>query len=280
MKKKTLGVTVAVVLGALATATAALAATVVVHPGNEDGWTTQHAMCGIAATGSQTFENGPATPPAGSGSREFRTGADGDSFETYRNSNHAGTRLDDLTALSYSTYVESADSGQAPYLNLLIDWDNNGTVDDQIFFEPVYQNGSYGTPNQGAVTVGTWQTWNALEGAWWSLSGGGSDFQPLSSYIALHPDATLVNSLTGLGGLRVAVGCGGAVWANFVGNADAITIGTAAGSTTYDFEFAAPFVVATSAAQCKNGGWQTVRRSDGSSFKNQGDCIKYVNTGK
>lgn len=31
---------------------------------------------------------------------------------------------------------------------------------------------------------------------------------------------------------------------------------------------------------CKNDGWQARTRADGSSFKNQGDCIQYVNTGK
>jgi hypothetical protein len=38
--------------------------------------------------------------------------------------------------------------------------------------------------------------------------------------------------------------------------------------------------VPTTAAQCKNGGWMTSTRPDGSTFKNQGDCIQYVNTGK
>jgi len=32
--------------------------------------------------------------------------------------------------------------------------------------------------------------------------------------------------------------------------------------------------------QCKNGGWQSLSRADGTTFKNQGDCIQYVNTGK
>ena len=31
---------------------------------------------------------------------------------------------------------------------------------------------------------------------------------------------------------------------------------------------------------CKNGGWASLTRPDGSPFKNQGDCIQYVNTGK
>jgi len=41
----------------------------------------------------------------------------------------------------------------------------------------------------------------------------------------------------------------------------------------------APPVPATQ-DDCKNGGWQSRARADGSSFKNQGDCIQYVNTGK
>ena len=32
--------------------------------------------------------------------------------------------------------------------------------------------------------------------------------------------------------------------------------------------------------KCKKGGWMDLTRADGSSFKNQGDCIQYVNTGK
>ena len=31
---------------------------------------------------------------------------------------------------------------------------------------------------------------------------------------------------------------------------------------------------------CQAGGWNVLRRMDGSFFKNQGDCIQYVNTGK
>jgi hypothetical protein len=38
--------------------------------------------------------------------------------------------------------------------------------------------------------------------------------------------------------------------------------------------------VAASKNDCKNGGWKSVFRADGSAFKNQGDCIQYVNTGR
>jgi hypothetical protein len=36
----------------------------------------------------------------------------------------------------------------------------------------------------------------------------------------------------------------------------------------------------TSQNDCKKNGWQTHYRANGSPFKNQGDCIQYVNTGK
>lgn len=39
-------------------------------------------------------------------------------------------------------------------------------------------------------------------------------------------------------------------------------------------------VVPEDKAQCKKGGWQSLFRHDGSVFKNQGLCIRYVNTGK
>ena len=38
--------------------------------------------------------------------------------------------------------------------------------------------------------------------------------------------------------------------------------------------------IATNKNQCKNGGWQMFVRANGTRFKNQGDCIQYVNTGK
>jgi hypothetical protein len=37
---------------------------------------------------------------------------------------------------------------------------------------------------------------------------------------------------------------------------------------------------ATNKDQCKDGGWQFLFRANGTGFKNQGDCIQYVNTGK
>ena len=36
----------------------------------------------------------------------------------------------------------------------------------------------------------------------------------------------------------------------------------------------------TDKGQCKKGGWELVTNGNGEAFKNQGQCVKYVNTGK
>jgi len=69
-------------------------------------------------------------------------------------------------------------------------------------------------------------------------------------------------------------------WANgFTGQLDGLRIELFDGSVA-NINFEAVNQVATSRDACKNGGWKTLSRSDFSLFKNQGDCIQYVNTGK
>jgi hypothetical protein len=47
-----------------------------------------------------------------------------------------------------------------------------------------------------------------------------------------------------------------------------------------DFRFTPPFTVPTTKDECKDGGWEHLSHADGSPFRNQGDCVSYVNTGK
>jgi hypothetical protein len=224
-------IAIGAVLTALALAAVAAAATVVVAPGHLDGWAVNSDTCGAATTGSVSFVNGPATPPAGSGSVQFAVGANGDSYPTVRQNDYNGVKLSTLTAFDYSTYVSHAGTGgQAPYIDLYVDNNNDGIRDDILTFEPIYQ---------GTVTLNTWQHWDALHGMWWSdAMGGPPPLFTLSTYFASHPDARILN--VGGGGVILAAGCGGAAWASFVGNADKLTIGVSGTSTTYDFEATAP----------------------------------------
>ena len=56
------------------------------------------------------------------------------------------------------------------------------------------------------------------------------------------------------------------------GYLDKVVVNLTGGSTTFNFD--------PSMDSCKNGGWQTQTRPDGSTFKNQGDCVSYTNTGR
>lgn len=229
---------------------ASAATMVVVSPANMDGWAIQDTTCGATNTGTIDFVNGPATPPRGVGSARFTIGSDGDTFETLRNSNYNGVRLDAISSLTYSTYVSAWTGAQVPYLNLLIDTDANGTIDDQLFFEPAYQQAGYGVPNQGPPALNTWQTWDARSGGWWSLNAGtfGPPLVTLAQYQQANPLARIVNTASGAGGVRIATGCGGAAWVNFVGNADNFTIGVNGIETTYDFDPVADLAIAKSAS--------------------------------
>jgi hypothetical protein len=235
---------VSVAVAAFALAGVAAAATVVVSPGHLDGFTVNNDTCGAATTGSVDFVTGPATPPAGSGSVKLTVGSNGDSYPTLRQGDYNGTALTSLTAFAYSTYVTHfGTGGQAPYIDLKVDTTGDGVADDTLTFEPIYQTGGYSgdvVPNQGTVTLNMWQPWDALYGGWWSDNAGtsGPPLVTLAHYAALHAGAKIVNTSTG--GVRLAAGCGGAAWVDFVGYADALTIGVNGSSTTYNFEASQP----------------------------------------
>lgn len=277
------------IAGSIATATS----TVVVTPTNLNGWEISNYDAATAtASGNTTtsgthgeFVNGPATPPAGVGSFHQAIGTDGNDAQRIRTSNYNGALLSTLTDISYSTYVTNPNNtAQATYIQLFVDLNGDGGTDDILFFEPVYQSGLYTTlpysssvPNQcginsACVTPNTWQTWDADAGGWWSLneSAGGPPLTTLASYAAQHPGAKLITSSAAF---RLTAGFGGPTWNSFDGNVDKVTIN----GTTFDFELRA---TASFAGQCKNGGWQTLQRQNGTTFKNQGDCISYTNNGK
>jgi hypothetical protein len=234
------------IIALVCTAGLAIAATIQisVSPGNLDGWT-------AAATGSSSlnFVNGPATPPCGTGSAEFRIDPSGSTQATLTNGAYNATKLNDLTALSYNTFVTTnnggspTNGGQAVFIVLTIDTDGNGSIDDSIFFEPRFQDTAHFPSNpQGPLALATWQSWDALHGGWWSEHGLGgatqSSLKSLSAYLTAQPNARIVNSSTGTGGVQLVAGRGGAGdWGNFVGNADCFTIGVSGhDTTTFNFE--------------------------------------------
>jgi hypothetical protein len=220
-----------------------------------------------------TFEAGPAAPPAGSGSLELQTPTAADKVSLF-NFDHVGTPLSSVNAIGYATYRDPASTGPAhlvPSINIQVDV--NGDAEGgftTLVFEPVYNTG------QGAVVPGEWQTWDAYAGGsaiWWStreIPGvcAADCFVTWDTIVASNPDAVIV------GGFGVNQGSGNA---GVVANADALTLGYDDQCVTYDLEL---FRVAPSADACKDGGWRTLARADGSAFRNQGDCVSYAQTGQ
>jgi PEP-CTERM motif len=223
--------------------TSAAHAAVVVSPSNMDGWafyktdTNVTYGAGDATTG---MVNGPATPPLGTGSAHFNTGSDGFQSAQLRLSTWSGTAIADLTSLSYSTYATSWNGQQIPFLNLYL---SNG---DKLWFEPDYSSAGAGNGNlnpQADPALNTWQTWDALNGMWYTDngaagSGPGSNAKTWATIVAAEgAGVTIVNDAGngGIGGIRIASGfaSSGDV---FDANVDNFTIGTSAGTTTYDFE--------------------------------------------
>jgi hypothetical protein len=262
-----------------------LAATnvVTVTPGNMQGWFFVNDQTDSLATATGSMVSGPASPPLGTGSAHLTlttaTGpaADGQALRLVA---YQGTYLRDITALQYSTYRASNDPGNNLAIALQFDIDNdldsttipNNTYQGRLVFEP-YQS----TP--GTVVQNTWQTWSPMAGRWWGSGSGPS--RPISNTCPQSSPCTWTKILEDFpnAGIHATFGTvvlkAGSGWPGFNGNVDALTIGTSANTTTYNFE---PTIgPPTNKDQCKNGGWQSFNTP---AFKNQGDCVSYTNNGR
>lgn len=220
--------------------------------------------------GDGAFRNGPATPPLGIGSLELFTPTGADKVTLF-NFDHIGTPLNTINAISYSTYRTVGSLQQVAALNIQVDV--NGDADGgftTLVFEPVYNT------SQGAVQDGVWQNWNAYSGGnavWWSsnpIPGAPNrdTFVSWNTIVNANPNAVII------GGFGVNQGSGNP---NLRTAVDNLVLGYGEEGITYNFE---QYRVATTREDCKVGGWQLYRRVDGTSFRNQGDCVSYISTNR
>ena len=206
---------------------------------NLQGWVKEEQYFGKIS-----FTNGPSKPPLQKGSLEFYAPVNGRRrFVRMKNTGYSGLLLSSITQLSYSTFVQKADSKlDAPFIVLQVDADGDGTEDTHMVFNLKFQNRKYtkdtGVKLQGPIHKKVWQTWDALHGAWYTWlekkPETGAPIYSLSSFISQHPNACIVNDKSG-GGVRLQAG-GIPMADNFLGNADAFAIGIYGKTTVYDFE--------------------------------------------
>ena len=121
----------------------------------------------------------------------------------------------------------------------------------------------------------------------WDVCGGGCPSDPngatngdigFCSGVLGHPAGELIGSLDG-GSTFFDVGAGPTVVSTpgelLLGPNDCAIYDDNTGSLTAQIT-----LFPTSKDACKKGGWSNLQEQDGTPFKNQGDCVSYVNTGK
>jgi len=255
---------VSVAGGILAMGNLAFADTVVVSPIDMGNWSfvaTDDSGNPCPTCGSGSMVYGPGTPLLGLGSANLQTELnDGQYASAIVSSALNGQYLSAITALSYSTYDTTNNGQQFPYLQLMVSWAGGTPLfgsgpDDILTFEPPYQtpatNGGFTAydatvplPDEGATVMTKWQTWDALNGAWYDAlgtavtnpNGGSGGEDTLAQLIAALPsDATVTADWNGNGGTELLVGYT-SPGENYDGNVDNVTIGISGVSTTYDFE--------------------------------------------
>lgn len=162
----------------------------------------------------------------------------------FATSSLSGKPLSQVTDLSF-TYTGTATAG-SPRISLPIDTNGDGTTDFYAFIGAFYCNNGAGFVDPLHDTTCTiFYTGNTTGDANWA------------TFVAAHPTWKVSNSVP----FVIADDAG--LW-----TVDNVHLGETTAT------------VATDKSKCKNGGWHDMTRADGSSFKNQGDCIQYVNTGK
>jgi parallel beta-helix repeat protein len=210
--------------------------TVVVSPANQNGWVFFDDNPGTG-TGSGGFEPGPATPPLGTGSA-FLT-VDSQGRYAVATAAYAGTRMDDLAGLLYSSYQNNnSNTVVAISLQFDIDYDLNDTTTNyqgRLVFEPYLT---------GTVQQNVWQNWNPRAGNWYGTRttvpvnnvNVAQPCQPATpctyqQVLALFPNAGVWNS-----GGGVLFKAGGPWSPGFDGNFDALTIRHGGSLINYNFE--------------------------------------------
>ena len=171
-----------------------------------------------------------------------------------------GTRLDEITTLAYSTFISNEFSdGSSQTATVVPSMQIMAQDADGVFLPLIFD------PPSGDAVTGEWQRWNATKAAGWRTESWApcifDDGSTWNEVVEACEDAKV------LWAIAVAAG----TWPNqdFHGYTDLLTVGVNGEETTYDFE-----VLPATKQDCMRSGW---REFD---FRNQGQCIRFVNTGK
>jgi hypothetical protein len=174
----------------------------------------------------------------------------------------ASFKFTDINVLRAQQQPEADDTctGGSPRFQLNVDTDGDGDQDGNVFVHTQFAPGGCPGDTGDLAEVGG----NGEVVGTYDLSQiGGSGYTNYSGALAFFA----ANPTYRITGIQYIVDSG---WA-FADGEQTITA-----RPVVDVTLSPP----GSAAACRNGGWQTTVRADGTPFRNQGDCIQYVNTGR
>lgn len=203
---------------------------------------------------------GEATP-LGSGSYRFTSDAE-PGYAGLDYNVPVPVSFSDVTKLQAAQTPEADDScvGGSPRFQLNVDTDGDQDANGNVFvYTEFAPGGCPGDTGDLAETGGNGE----IAGTYDLSQIGGplyGNYSSASAFFAANPTYRII-------GIQYVVDSG---WA-FSDGEQTITA-----TPTVEVNLPQP----ANANACKNGGWRTLFRADGSSFKNQGDCIQYVNTGR
>lgn len=262
---------------------------VVDNDNSEWGWVLE-----TGETGTGEFVTGPGTPLIGSGSAHFLLEDLEDGLALIGKLSDGAVPLADIDKLEYNTYQSESGGNQAVALQLNVNYDGGQEWQGRLVFEPYHD---------GDVVLNEWQTWNTLtQAGWWATGAPGNesctqdDPCTLSEVLEEYPDA-VVRAESELEDASLIIFKAGSGWDTFDGNVDGFTISINDEELVYSFEAEEedddengeddneengddeddpeePGDDPLSIEDCKDGGWEEY------GFRNQGQCIRYVNTGK
>jgi hypothetical protein len=176
------------------------------------------------------------------------TGPDGSYSGVYYAVSHwSGKLLSQITELSFN-YAGTAVTPGSPRISLPVDLNNDGMI-DYISIAAYYCNDGAGLVDPMHDTTCT---------IWSNLNGTTPLASNWAALVAAYPTLRVAHSVP------FVIADDPGIWT--VSNVQ-LGQGEAGGN-------------ASQRDACKKGGWANLTRADDTSFKNQGDCIQYVNTGK
>lgn len=273
LHRSVLTIGLAAVLSILTVLPGQAANVVTVTAGNMQGWLFYNDENDTVNNSLGSFVSGPATAPLGIGSAQISvSGTQRVNLATFQ---FSGKKLADITTLKYSTYNPSAGNGgsanRAGYLQFNVDFNGSDTWQRRMVFLP---------SDNGAIQQNTWQEWDAFAGgsARWRYSGS---TWPGTAISGATP-RTWSDILASYSGVRIRVTDAflgirvGEPYENgYTENIDAFKFKARGREVEFDFE---PTIgQPTNKDQCTGDGW---KQFNNPTFKNQGDCVSSVASGR